>query len=310
MQKVILFKKEVTYGVDSVPTTGANAALTRNFQSPEPIQVDQLDRNLDLPAKGRRKSAATNERSTFSYELELAGSGDAGDLASAWMEHLECCGLAAPVLTAGVKAEQKFAAEGVALSSGSCYHWMGEQRVRPLGCRGTFGVNFTARQYPFLTLSMTGLLSNNVDAVAPVGNPDFSRWIEPLEVNTANTDFSLDGFAATLQSFVLEANKAVSVRNLVGANYIQLGNHAMTGRIRIEAPTIAAKNYFTSLRTGAEVVTQLVHGTIAGNIVQVDAAHVQLLNINRSEEDDKLMFDLTVGLNISTGTDDLLLTAK
>ncbi|MEA3018403.1 MAG: hypothetical protein QOI38_3125 [Sphingomonadales bacterium] len=311
MQKVILFKKEVTYGTDSVPTPAANAVLTRNFQAPKPVEVDQLDRKLDLPAKGRRKSAPTNRRSPYAFEVELAGSGAAGT-AAAWMELLECCGMAAPTITAATKAEQKFAAEGVALSSGSCYHWMSEQRVRPLGSRGTWGCDFTANQYPFLKLNMIGLLSAGVgvDATVPGGAPDFTRWKDPLEVNTANTDFLLDGHALILQSLTIDANKDVKPRNLVGANYVNLGDHALTGRIRGEAPSIAAKNHFTLLDSGAEMVMQLIHGTVAGNIVQLDAAHVQVLDIDRSEEDDKLMLDISIGLNIVAGQDDLLFTAK
>lgn len=309
MQKVILFKKEAVYATDAAPTTGANACLTRNFQAPNPIQNDQLDRNLDLPTIGRRKSAPTNERTAFSYELELAGSGDV-DAAPGWMEHLEACRMAAPVITADTKVEQKFAAEIAAMSSATAWHWLGEQRTRAVGCRGSFGINFTAGAYPFLTLNMMGLLGAAPDAVAPVGAPDFTRWKDPLEVNTANTDFLLDGYAAILQSYALETNAELKLRNLVGANYIQRGDHAAVARIRIEAPTIAAKNYFTGLRSGAEIAHQIVHGTVAGNIVQLDAAYSQILSIDRSVEDDKIMFDLQVGLNISAGSDDLLLTSK
>ncbi|HEX8224470.1 MAG TPA: phage tail tube protein [Allosphingosinicella sp.] len=308
--KTILFKKETTYGTDAAPTTAANAVVTRNF-SAEPIVVDQLERKLDTPSRGRRKSSPTNRRTAFGYELEMAGSGAAGT-AAPWMEHLECCGMAAPVLTAATKAEQKFAAAGAALSAGTCHHWMGGQRARGLGSRGTFGVDFTAGAVPFAKVDMQAILppSPAIDGTAPVGNPDFTRWLEPLEVNTANTDFLLDGFAAVLKQFTLDANAEVKPRNLVGANYIQRGDHAMTGRVICEAPALASKNYFTTLDVGTEIATQLVHGTVAGNIIQVDTSYLQILKITRTEEDDVMMLDISVGLNIRNGQDDLLLTAK
>lgn len=308
--KVILLKKETVEGTDSVPTTAANACVTRNFSAPKPIQVDQLDRNLDLPSRGRVKSQPSNRRSPFSYELELAGSGTAGT-AAAWMEHLELCGFAAPTLTALTKAEQKAVASGRG-SSGTCHHWMGEQRVRVRGTRGSFGLNFMAGRYPFLKFDMLGIPAADpaVDNTAPSGTPDFTRWKAPLEVNTENTDFTLDGFAAILKEFSIDLNANVKRRQLVGADYIQRGDHAMTGRIVVEAPLIASKNYFSSLDQGAEVATQIIHGTVAGNIVQVDAGFVQILDIDRSEEDDVLMLSLSVGLNIRAGQDDLLFTAK
>lgn len=308
--KTILFKKETTYGTDAAPTTGANAVLTRNF-SAKPIQVDQLDRPLDLPTRGRRRSTPTNRRSTMRYELELAGSGAAGT-APAWMEHLEACGMAAPALTATTKAEQKFAGVGALLSSGTCHHWMGGQRTRVTGSRGTFGLDFTAGRIPFASLDMMGTLPANpaVDATAPTGNPDFTRWQEPLEVNTANTDFLLDGYAAVLKRLTYAANAEVRPRNLVGANYIQRGNHAGGGQIEIEAPGLAAKNYFSTLDLGSQIAVQLVHGTVAGNIVQLDGAFLQILDIDRAEEDEVMMLTISYGLNISAGQDDLLLTAK
>jgi hypothetical protein len=311
MQKVILAKKEGVYATDAAPTPAANAILTRNFQRPEPILTDTLDRNLDLPTRGRVKSANTNRRTACSFEVELAGSGAAGT-AAPWMELLEACGMAAPVLTAATRAEQKFAAEGAALSSLTQHDWLGDQRVRGLGQRGTFGFDFTAGAYGFLKFDFQGLLPPPpaVDGVAPGGAPDFSRWKDPLEVNTENTDFLLDGFAMVLKAFTGDANAEVKARNLVGANYIQRGNHAMTVRIVGEAPAIGAKNYFTSLDNGAEIAVQLVHGIGAGKVVQIDANYLQILKISRSEEDDKLMVDITAGLNIRNGQDDFLITAK
>lgn len=308
--KTILFKKEAVYGTDAAPTPAANAVVTRNFTA-EPIIVDQLERKLDLPSRGRRKSAPTNRRTSFSYELELAGSGAAGT-AAAFMEHLECCGMDPPVLVAGASAAMTFAGPGAALSGGTCHHWMGGQRVRSLGSRGTFGLDFTAGQVPFAKIDMQGLLppSPAVDATAVGGVPDYDRWLEPLEVNTANTDFLLDGYAAVLKQLTLDANAEVKARNLVGSNYIQFVDYAMTGRVVCEAPDLASKNYFTALDVGTEIAAQLIHGTVAGNIVQLDAAQLQILKIARTEEDGVMMLDMTVGLNIDAGQDDLLITAK
>lgn len=307
--KVIFFKKETTYATDAVPTGVANAALTRNFTS-KPIVTDRIARNLDRPVRGRTKDAPSNKRQTFGYELEIAGSGTAGT-APAWMEHLECCGMAAPVVTAGTSAVQRFAPIGTVLSSGSAYHWRGNQRAVGLGARGTFGWDFTAGAYGFFKFDMTALLPLGEPlSDAAVGAIDLSRWKDPLEVNTDNTDFSLGGYAANLRSFTGEANKAIAARNLVGANYVQAGQHAITGRILCEAPTIAAKNYFTTLRTGDEIPVQLIHGVAAGTVTQLDSSRLQITDIDYQEEDDVLMLAIGYALNVGTINDDLVLTAK
>ena len=122
--KAILFKKEVTYGTDAAPTVGANAVPTRDFDR-EPIVVDQLDRKLDTPSRGRTRTANTNRRTTCSFKLDIAGSGEAGT-AAPFMEMLEACGMSAPVLTADTDAVQNFAGALATMSSATIWDWMGE----------------------------------------------------------------------------------------------------------------------------------------------------------------------------------------
>ena len=308
--KVIRIKKEAVYGTDAMPTAAVNATLTRNF-SGTPLVVDNIERNLDLPSRGRSRHANTNKRVPFSYELEIAGSGTVGE-AAPWMEHLEGCGMAAPEVGAGVSAIQKFAPVGAPLSSLTAHWYDANQRKRPRGVRGSFSMDFTAGAYPFLSFTMMGLppMAGGVVDISAPGVPDFSRWGDPVEVNTENTEFLLDGFAMVLQSFTLSDNATVNPRNLVGANYVRRGNHALTGRITAEAPDLASKNYFTALDSGAEMVVHLAHGSEAGNIVELDSAHLQFLSIETPADDDTLMMNISFGLNVGAGQDDLIITAK
>lgn len=308
--KVFLLKKEVTYRADATPTMVANAVLSRNF-SAKPVAVDRIDRKLDRQQNGRTRDAPSNARQTISYEVEIAGSGDAGT-AAPWMEHLEACGMIAPVLIAATSAEQHFTPIGTALSSVTTYHWIGNQKAVGLGGRGTFSWDFTAGQYPFFKIDLTLLLSDG--APDPVDNtpaaPTLARWIDPLEVNDANTEFLLGGYAAVLKSFTGDANATVAVRNLVGARYVRHGNHAITVKIMIEAPTIASKNYFATLRSGDEIPFSLIHGTVDGNIVEMKSDHLQITDIERQEDDDVAMLSITAALNIGSSNDDLVITAK
>lgn len=304
-------KKEATYGVDSIPTATANAILTRNFNG-TPVEVDTIERNLDVPSRGASPVGIANERQTFSYEVELQGSGTAGT-APAWMELLEGCGMAAATLVASTSATQRFAAVGANLSSLTHYWYTGNQRRRALGCRGSIqSINFTAGSYPFLGLSWMGMLpaSTPFDATAMAASPDYARWRDPIEVNTVNTDFLLDGFAAPLRSFVLQDNASVTLRRLVGLDYVQRGNHRLTGKIVIEAPAQATKDYLARLRTGAKVSTQIIHGITAGSIVQLDANFLQIVGISETVEDDISMFEIDVVLTVNAGQDDILITAK
>lgn len=308
--KVILAKKEGVYGTDAAPVPATDAVLTRNFTT-EPLVVDSLERNLDRPTRGGSPVANTNRRAATSFEVELAGSGAAGT-AAPWMALLEACGMAAAVLTLNTSAVQRFAGIGAAISSLTLHDWHANQRRRKTGNRGTFSLDFAAGAYPFARLDFTGIPHPTapVDAAVP-GAPALGAWKDPVEVNTANTDFTLDGYALVLKQLSLDVNANVRPRNLVGANYVQRGNHAITGTILGEAPDVAAKNYFATLDAGTQVAMQLIHGIAAGNIVQLDSAFLQITKITHAEEDEVLMVNISYRLNVSgAGQDDLLITAK
>lgn len=302
-------KKEVTYNTDPVLTGAANAVACRNL-SVDPIISDRIERNLDKPTRGASPTAVTNLRQGVSFEVELAGSGAAGT-AAPWMELLEGCGMAAPVLFAGNRAEQKFAPLGTALSSLWLTSYRGTERRRCGGARGDISmIDFTAGAYPFIGMDFLGLLPAAPFDAVPMAGADFTRWKAPVEVNTVNTDFLLDGYAAVLRSFKAKANADVKARRLVGADYINRGNHAMTVEILIELPPVATKNYFTSLIGNAEVALQIVHGIVAGNIVQLDASYFQITAVADAEEDDVAMLKIDGQLNTRVAQDDLLLTCK
>jgi hypothetical protein len=302
-------KKEATYGIDAVPTVAVNAILSRNMSIPK-VKTDQLDRQLDLNTRGRRKSGASNPSGGFNFEVELAGSGAAGT-APPWMVLNEAAGMSAPVLTAATSAVQKFALPGAAISSLSAYIDDDGERFKFLGCRGDLsGIDFSAGQYPFLSYEMMGML-----AAVPFDNVAMSgavlgAWKDPIEVNTDNSDFFLGGFAGILAYARFEANAEIKLRNLVNGRYIQRGDHAMTGKIMIERPTLAAQNYYQRMINSDSIALQIVHGTVAGNILQMDAANVQILDVRGSKQDDVPMLELDVGLNAVAGGDDLVITAR
>ena len=307
--KLLYAKKETTYGVEVTGlVTGGNSVLTRNF-SAKPFAVDTIERNIDRPVRGGTRVGTSNVRQTIGYELELAGSGTAGT-APAWMEHLEACGMAAPVLVATTSATQRFTPIGTALSSLSVAHWHGSQKRIGIGARGTFSFDFTAGSFPFVKLDMTALLGSVPIVDEVPASPGFVRWKDPLEVNTANTDFMLGGYAAVLRSLTGEIGANIATRNLVGGNYIQRGNHRLTGKIVCEAPTVAAKNYFGTLQAGTEIPCWIEHGVVAGNIVRFDMNTIQITDIDLQDEDDVLMLSLSYLATTSNSPDDLVIIAR
>lgn len=307
--KTLIAKKEAVYGTHAAPTLAANTIVTRGFEA-RPVEVDPLARNLDTGGHGAMPDAPSNERQTMSYGVEMAGSGVAGT-APAWMELLEGCSMEAPALTVGTSAVQRFAAATAPKSSLTQDHWIGDQRHKGVGFRGNFSIDWTANAYAFLQLNYIGLITvaTPFDVNVP-GVADGTRWIQPPEINETNTLLMLDGFACITRSLRIDANIELAIRSLIGARYVNTGNHRATARLSIEAPSFTTKDYLTTLRTGARVELIATNGTEAGNIVEIVCAKAQITSITPRDEDGKLMWDLDLLLTVDAGQDDLIITAK
>ena len=245
----------------------------------------------------------------MSFEVELGGSGAAGT-AAPWMELLEGCGMAPPVLAAGVSATQRMGTPAAEASSLSLASYQSDQLRRGLGARGSFSLDVTAGAYPFAALQLTAMLPPNAFETALPGLADLTRWQQPLEVNRDNTVVTLDGYAMRLRSFRAEAGVQSGLRSLVGARYINRGQHAMSATVVIEAPSYAERNFLSSLRTGALLPLSVVHGTQPGHILEMAAAQAQVQDVTEGEEDGKVMWTVPLTLAIAQGGDDLVLVAK
>lgn len=307
--RVIAAKPEAVYATDAGPTLADDAILTRNYQT-TPLEVDQVQRNLDNARYGAQPGKPSNARHRSSYEVEIAGSGAAGT-APAWMKLLQACGMLAPVIVPATSAAQAFAQPGAAIGSLTEYSWTSDQLRKSIGQRGTFRADLTAGSIPYFGFEMTGLVPpvdpREVDAP---GAADFTDWAEPIEVNDENSLLTLGGFAAITRSIVITIGKQVQLRNLIGSRTVRAGNHNATARIVCEAPSIATKDYLANLAAGDLIPLAVTHGTVAGNIVEFAAPKLQITAISESEEDDVLMFNIDAALTNAGGVNDLTITAK
>lgn len=96
----ILAKIESSYGVDPVPTGGANAILIRNL-TVTPQDADLADRNLVRPYFGRSPQLPAAIRAMAEFEVEIAGAGTAG-VAPGYGPLLRACGFMETVNAAAI----------------------------------------------------------------------------------------------------------------------------------------------------------------------------------------------------------------
>ena len=302
-KKILLVKIEPTYGVDAVPTGAVNAVLARNVRI-TPLEQMLEERGVVTPGYfGGQEQIVAGDYVKIEFEVEVAGSGAAGT-APAYGPLLRACALSETV-TATVKTEYKTVSSG--FEAATTYFYVDGKLCKLLGMRGTVTLRFNSKGIPVYAFAFTGLYTPVTDGANPT--PTLTGFKAPLAVNRANTPtFTLHGYAAKVAAFEGGLNNEVVYRNLIGEESVQIVDRKPAGRVSIENVAIATKDFWSIARAGTKGALQLIHGTVAGAKVQLDAPAVQLMKPTVDEVDGIQMLGMDLLLLPSAGNDELTIT--
>lgn len=269
-KRVILAKTEVTYGTDPTPTGAANAILVRNL-SITPQNSEMVSRDLVRPYLGASEQLEAGVHVTCEFEIEMAGSGAAGT-APAYGPLLLACGMTATT-SAGVSVT--YAPVSASFGSVTIYYNVDGVLHKVTGARGNVQISLQVGQIPTFRFSFTGLYNAPTDTA--MVSPTYTAFQTPLACNSDNTTgFQLHSYSGALQSAEINFGNAVNYRMLVGAEDVLMTDRQVTGTVVLEAPTIAAKDYFALGLSSALGNFQVTQGTAAGNRVQVTSSRTSL----------------------------------
>jgi hypothetical protein len=312
-QKAVLFKLETTEGTDAVPTGLANAIRTLDY-TPTFMDAESRVRNIDLAYFGARPTLLYAFKRGANFGVEMSGSGTATGV-PAWMLLNRMCGFGAGVPGA-TSVVQSGAAVSAAFTSWAAF--LDEQNaansllLKAVGGRSTLGFRLEDDDFPRFNYGYLGRPPVLLAEEGAFPTPTFGLQADPVLASTENTTFTLNGFALPLRSIELNSNAELALRSLIGPqDFIAYTNDAWGGTIVGELPALASQNYFTNIRPGTTMPMQIIHGTVAGNIVQVDAPKVQISgNVSISNEQGKVMFSMPVQLLPNLGNDEITFTSK
>lgn len=303
-KRLILAKRETTYGTDPVPVVGTDAVLIRDL-TVTPLDAQYADRSLIRPYYGRSDQLPTTAMSRVEIEIELAGMKALGVATAGFAALLRACGLAETVVASTSVA---YAPISAVFDSVTIYAFYDSLLHKLTGARGTVSINLEAQAIPTFKFSFTGLWHAASD-VTP-GSPVFTDYKTPVVVNNVNTTaLTVAGYAsATLKSLSLDLANNVVFRSLVGgAEQVLLTDRQPAGQISIEATTVAAKDWLTAVRSATTGAFSVTHGP-AGNRVKLDAPKVQLTDPKYSDQDGIAMLDMGIQFLPNTGNDELVIT--
>ena len=299
-KRLILAKIESTYGTDSTPT-GAEAILVRNLEI-TPLQADVVTRDLIRPYLGNFEQILANQRVEITFDVELAGSGAAGT-APAWGPVMKSCAMSETVVGA---TSVTYAPVSGSFSSCSIYFNNDGVRHKITGCRGSFSVSGEVGQIPVISFTMMGIYNAPDDSALPT--PTYSNQATPVIFKQGNTTgFQVFSYSGCLQSFSMDLANEMVYRELVGCTKeVLITNRAPNGTVVIEAPTIAAKDFFTIANGTATGNLTFQHGQTAGNIVTFSSPQTDIGSPTYSDQDGIQMLNLPyVATPTTAGNDEL-----
>lgn len=302
---LLLAKTQPTVNVDPIPTGAANAILAGNISINE-IEPQFADRANIQPYFGNQGNVLISEKSTISFEVELAGAGVAGNVPHYDPLLLGCAfGKTVLAATSVTYAPITSLRKMVALQ-----FWLDGLLFNLLNCMGNVEFVLSAGGIPMMKYNFTGSFALPTDAAMPAG-VNFAGITAPVGVNRNNSPtFTLHGAAPKTQDFNANMNNELVFRNLIGAETIDIVNRKPSGNVSFETEAMAFKNWHTAMRTGTLAPLQMIHGTVPGNIAQIDMPKVQLIGMSKSETDGISMTSMDLAIQPNVGNDELVLTIR
>lgn len=265
----ILAKIETAYGTAAAPTGAANAMLVSNVTL-TPLEGDEVSRDLILPYFGDQGMVLAGTFSRIVFSIEIAGAGAAGTVPS-YGPLLRACSMS-ELITAGSKVEYK-PVSSVPEALTIFANLDGVNHVL-VGARGNVTLEMAPKAIPKFTFTMTGLLGPIGDVPLPAAvYPGFQK---PLVGSKANSAFTLHGLGVVLERLNLDLGNQIEPRMLIGAETIEVVDRKGSGTAVIEAVAASVKDWFGIARASTLGAMLASHGTLAGNIVEVEAAAVQI----------------------------------
>lgn len=298
----MLVKPETVYGSDSTPTGAANAIQVSNVEI-NPLAGNDVSRDLVRPVFGHQGVLLVQNHVTIAFDVEIAGAGAAGT-APAWGPVMRGCGRS-EVIDAGVDV-QYLPDNDDSGDSVTMYYILDGVKHIAMGGRGNVSWSLTPSQIPRFRFSMTALLGTIEDAAMPA--VDYSDFIRPKPVSKANTTMSLHGWNAIAESLSIDVANQVEPRFLIGHESVEITNRMSTGTAVVEATSLATKNWFQIAQEGTLGALAVQHGTVAGNIIEFDAADgVQIGRVTQGSSQGIANYSLPL---MFTGNPDLVITVR
>ncbi len=305
--KVLLIKRETTYGEDPTPTPAANAIEARDIKID--YAGDLLERDLVRSTLSRTQPIMGQRWAELSFVCELKGGGTKGT-ASRIGDALVACGLA-ETASAGSSVTYKPADSSVLSATVYFYELQdtGNCRLHKItGARGTVAFNLDAGKIATATFKLMGMYNAPADGANPAA-ATYESTLPPIVESSTLTLNSVSTLIA--QSVKVDLNNDVvkrdDINSATGLKGFLITGRKPSGSVNPEAVLAATYNFHADWVAATARALSLVLGTAAGNKITVTAPKLVIEKIGQGDRAGIRTEELAFSLAGNAGGDELVL---
>lgn len=279
-KKALLVKKEVTYGTDSVPTGALNAIQTKDL-SIDPLEGEELTFDIDTENLGAKAASLVGKHVKVSFKVAAGGAGTAGNV-PAWGVLMEACGHTATVV-AGTSVT--YTPKDTDTDSVTMYVLVGRTLHQVTGSRGAVKFSSKKRDYPWFEFEFMGLFGPVVDRVTSLGTV-LAGFVKPLPFRASTVEFELGTFLAGLHDLSVDFGQKVEFYEHSEEEQIMQVDRQAKWQGTLEEPDVGTHNFYNDVNADTQMAFSYIHGSTAGNIIEIASPATQLLMPKRSQVND------------------------
>ncbi|WP_155905039.1 hypothetical protein [Methylopila sp. M107] len=295
---------ETTYNVPPALTGAQNAIVAFDYQltplAGEEVQDDEL-----LPWFGHQGEALVGDYVQIEYSIRLAGSGTAGT-PPAYGPILRSAGLA-EVITAGQKVEYSPISQGFE----SLSLWMNQDGAlhKLSGGFSNIVFNWDVKKRPFMRVTTRGLyVPVTAQALPTVDRSKFKKALIASKTNTPT--LALHATPIVAQSVSIDLGVQFDKIDWVNDEEFDISDRKISGTVVSKAAQLGTKDWFATAKAETLGLFALTHGVVAGNIIEIGGASVQVGRPTQGDNSGILTYSLPTKFTAQTAGGDFLLTVR
>lgn len=279
----------------------ADAVLSGAIKYDPEIEVEDL--NLVSSSLSPFPGVAGGRQAKMSFECPLKGSGTAGT-APEIGKLIKACGYTETVV-ASTSVTYTPASSGA--PSLTMAKYVDGKRYLMAGARGNFEIELKAGKPGKIKFDFVGTAIADTDTALLTAISYQTSLVQPFQ----NASFTIDSYAAIIESLVIESGNKIELRDSVNAahGYLSaiIGERLATLKLNPEDVLIATQDFWADWEAGTLVALSALLGATAGNRLTITAPKVQYKKIGQGERKGLAVYEIEGSLIRNAGDDELSL---